>query len=100
MLSWFEKRAPIRVKFRVLAGIQALLGAILVGITAGAATGMIHTSPAIDIAAATLTVAVLCMTTLFAGGIMCRPYVQTVLRMEALAAGDLQAPIEHTENKD
>ncbi|RZL55483.1 MAG: methyl-accepting chemotaxis protein [Sphingomonas sp.] len=100
MLSWFEKRAPIRVKFRVLAGMQALLGAILVAITAGASTGMIHTSPAIDIGVAALTVVVMCVTTLFAGGIMCRPYVQTVLRMEALAAGDLQAPIAHTDNKD
>jgi methyl-accepting chemotaxis protein len=100
MLSWFEKRAPIRVKFRVLAGVQALLGAIPVGIIAGASTGMIHTSPAVDIAVAALGIATICMTTLFAGGIMCRPYVQTVLRMEALAAGDLQAPIEHTDNKD
>ena len=100
MLSWFEKRAPIRVKFRVLAGLQAMLGAIPVALTAGASTGMIHTSPAFDVTVAVLTVATMCATTLFAGGIMCRPYVQTVLRMEALAAGDLQAPIEHTENKD
>ena len=100
MLSWFEKRAPIRVKFRVLAAFQALLGAIAVGLTAGSCTGVIHTSLAFDAVVAALTVVIMCATTLFAGGIMCRPYVQTVLRMEALAAGDLQSPIEHTDNKD
>jgi methyl-accepting chemotaxis protein len=100
MLSWFEKRAPIRVKFRVLAAFQGLLGAIAVGLTAGSCTGVIHTSLAFDAVVAALTVVIMCATTLFAGGIMCRPYVQTVLRMEALAAGDLQSPIQHTDNKD
>jgi len=100
MLNWFEKRAPIRVKFRVLATVQALLGAVLIALTAGAATGMIHTPPVLDLVVAAGTVAIMVVTTLLAGRVMCRPYVETVLRMEALAAGDLQGPIAHTDNLD
>ncbi|MFY8196709.1 MAG: methyl-accepting chemotaxis protein, partial [Novosphingobium sp.] len=36
----------------------------------------------------------------FAGVKICDPYVATVLRMEALAAGDLESPVEHTEFED
>ncbi|MFN3434273.1 MAG: methyl-accepting chemotaxis protein [Sphingomonas sp.] len=100
MFSWFEKHAPIRVKFRTLALVQTALGAIPVGITAGTATGAIHTAPLIDIGVSALTVATMVGTTLFAGRILCRPYVETVVRMEGLAAGDLDAPIAHTGNRD
>ncbi|MCP3735588.1 methyl-accepting chemotaxis protein [Sphingomonas sp. RP10(2022)] len=100
MLSWFEKRAPIRTKFRALGTIQALLGSVAVAITAGAATGMIHTGVGFDIGMSALTVATMVATTLLAGRIICKPYVETVVRMEALAAGDLASPIAHTENRD
>ncbi|EZP48643.1 MULTISPECIES: methyl-accepting chemotaxis protein [Sphingomonas] len=100
MLNWFAKRAPIRVKFRVAATVQALLGLIPIGIAGAAAAGMIHTSPAVDVTLSGLTVATMCAITLYAGRLICRPYVETVVRMEALAAGDLSSPIDHTDNTD
>jgi methyl-accepting chemotaxis protein len=100
MFNWFEKHAPIRAKFRAVALVQGVLGAGAVGITAGAATGMIHAGAAFDIAVSTLTVATMIATTLIAGRIICKPYVETVVRMEALAAGDLDSPIAHTGNRD
>ena len=100
MLTWFERRAPIRTKFRTLGLIQGLLGTVPVGITAGAAMGALHTSATFDVVVSTLTVATMVGTTLFAGRIICKPYVETVVRMEALAAGDLDGPIAYTDNLD
>jgi len=100
MYTWFERRAPIRTKFRALGTIQGLLGTIPVGITAGTAMGLLHTSPTFDVTVSAMTVATMVATTLLAGRIICKPYVETVVRMEALAAGDLDSPIAYTENRD
>jgi methyl-accepting chemotaxis protein len=100
MLTWFERRAPIRTKFRTLGTVQALLGTVPIGITAGASMGALHTSATFDVLVSTLTVATMVGTTLFAGRMICRPYVDTVVRMEALAAGDLDSPIAYTDNLD
>ena len=39
-------------------------------------------------------------TTLLASRLICTPYVTTVVRMEALAAGDLVSPVLYTANRD
>ncbi|MCU6454306.1 methyl-accepting chemotaxis protein [Sphingomonas sp. A2-49] len=100
MLNWFEKRAPIRSKFRALGTVQGILGTIPVAITAASTSGLMHTSAGFDIGLSAVTVAALVGTTMFAGRVICKPYVETVVRMEALAAGDLEGPIAHTENLD
>ncbi|MEK6638109.1 MAG: methyl-accepting chemotaxis protein, partial [Pseudomonadota bacterium] len=40
------------------------------------------------------------VTVLVSGKLICDPYVTTVVRMEGLAAGDLDQPIQHTEYGD
>ncbi len=37
---------------------------------------------------------------LVSGSLICTPYVNTVLRMEALAAGDTKSPIAYTDYRD
>ena len=99
-LEWFAKHAPIRTKFRVLAGTHATLGGVAVAITALTATGTLAIGPAFDIAVVAAAVAGIVVTTVMAGRLICTPYVDTVLRMEALADGDLDSPIAYTENRD
>ena len=94
MLSWFKKTAPIRVKFRVLlvtyAGIAAVsTGAALLG---GASL------PAV--AASGACMALTLVVTLVSGRFICDPYVTTVVRMEGLAAGDTDSPIQYTDHRD
>ena len=72
-MTWFANRAPIRVKFRVLAGVQALLGLIPIGIVGAAAAGLIHTSATTDVTLVALTVATMCAITLYSGRLICRP---------------------------
>ncbi|MBF5092593.1 methyl-accepting chemotaxis protein [Novosphingobium sp. NBM11] len=94
MLDWFVKDAPIRTKFAVLISIQAVLsgaGVILVLAAGGSAPVM-----AAALALAVTAVAILA----YARGAICTPYVQTVQRMEALAAGDVDAPVRFTEYRD
>jgi methyl-accepting chemotaxis protein len=100
MFSWFEKQAPIRLKFKVLTLIQLIMGGIGIAVVTMTATGMIGRSPLFDITVSVLTVAVMVISTIIAGRIICRPYVNTVVRMEALAAGDLASPIDYTDYKD
>jgi methyl-accepting chemotaxis protein len=94
MLDWFEKRAPIRTKFKVLLVVHTALAS-----TGVAATWLAGGSSAlVGLAAAGLVGTV--ATVLIAGKRICDPYVNTVLRMEALAAGDTTSPIAYTEYDD
>ncbi|WP_447412267.1 hypothetical protein, partial [Clostridium perfringens] len=52
------------------------------------------------IGAGALAVVAIVATTILAGRLICTPYVDTVVRMEAMAAGDLDAPIAYTDNGD
>jgi methyl-accepting chemotaxis protein len=100
MLSWFEKRAPIRVKFKTLAIFHAAIGAAGAGALYWSATHAAVVDPLLlagIAAAATLGHVLL---TMGASRLICTPYVNTVLRMEALADGDLTTPIHYTENTD
>ncbi|MDE8654431.1 methyl-accepting chemotaxis protein [Novosphingobium album (ex Liu et al. 2023)] len=94
MLDWFEKTAPIRSKFKALLIVQSLLAVVGVMTTwlAGGGLGLM----VIALAAMALTVA----TIAFASAKICTPYVNTVVRMEALAAGDTDSVIRYTEYAD
>jgi methyl-accepting chemotaxis protein len=96
MLNWFEKKAPIRAKFKALSivhgGLSAfsLCGAVLAYYSFGL-VGLCLSGVAL-----VLTIATVLMTS----ERICRPYVNTVVRMEALAAGDLASPIQYTDHED
>ncbi|PEQ12850.1 chemotaxis protein [Novosphingobium sp. PC22D] len=94
MLEWFEKTAPIRVKFRVLFVVHTALAAVGVVTTwlAGAGLELLAVSGA-AVLFTILTVAVSAQR-------ICTPYVNTVVRMEALAAGDTRSDIPYSEYQD
>lgn len=94
MLNWFEKTAPIRVKFKALLVVHALLAAVGVA-TTWLAGGSLVLMAAVG-AAFVLTV----LTVLVSGHRICTPYVNTVVRMEALADGDTTSPIAYTDYRD
>ncbi len=96
MLQWFEKKAPIRSKFKVLLGLHSLWACLaLAGI---ASAGMI--SMTIGLALGFAALAGHALTVIVSGKLICDPYVETVLRMEALAAGDLESEVRHTDHID
>ncbi len=94
MLKWFEKAAPIRAKFKFLLFTYAgLAGASTAAAFAGGAS---VTAVAMSGTCFALTIIV----ALVSGKLVCTPYVNTVLRMEALAAGDLDSPVGYTDHRD
>ena len=109
MLDWYIKNAPIKRKlalaFAAIGGAAALgLVAIWWRETAIAATladaGHREAVDALaDMTLAALAIDLVLVTVL--GMLFTRcigtPYVTTVLRMEALARGDLDSPVQHTE---
>lgn len=98
MLDWFEKDAPIRLKFKVLLIVQATLAAIGFAISWAGYHGYVS-SGLENIVSITVLVATVGSIAL-ASNRICTPYVNTVLRMEALAAGDTATPIMYTDYKD
>ena len=98
MLSWFIKVAPIRQKFHFLTGVQAALALItslsMVLVVEDLVTS--HWITGLLFLASVGSVVLIA----FAGKTISDPYVATVVRMEALAAGDLDSPVAHTEFKD
>jgi methyl-accepting chemotaxis protein len=99
MLAWFEKTAPIRTKFKVLLALHGSVGA------AGIATTWFATqaTPAqipIALGASGALFLTTVVSVLVSGKLICDPYVNTVVRMEGLAAGDLQTPIAFTDYQD
>ena len=96
MLTWFERNAPIRAKFQALLYTHALL-AVLAVAGAGIAGSV---SFAIGLAITVVALAGHVVTVLIGGRLICDPYVNTVVRMEGLAAGDLDSPIDYTDHAD
>ena len=96
MLTWFEKRAPIRLKFDALLWVHVGLIALSTLATLLALGGAGPMVLLLSGAALILTVA----TVRIAKHRICEPYVGTVLRTEALAAGDLDSVIERTDYSD
>ncbi|WP_210357712.1 methyl-accepting chemotaxis protein [Sphingomonas beigongshangi] len=99
MFAWFEKTAPIRTKFKVLLVVHGTFAACAVLTTylaAKAPPGAWVTYVALAGTLFALTVA----TVLASGRMICTPYVNTVIRMEGLAAGNLDGPIAYTDYQD
>lgn len=98
MLTWFTKVAPIRQKFHFLTGVQALLAVVtclcMILVVEDIVTS--HWMTGLLLMASVSSVALIA----FAGKTISDPYVATVVRMEALAAGDLDSPVAHTEFSD
>jgi len=91
-MHWFSAHAPIRLKLLIAFGSMAGLTAICPIVawlwpSAAALVGL----------GVTLTALILGY---WYREAICTPYVTTVVRMEALAAGDLTSPIQHTEFRD
>lgn len=98
MIAWFKRNASIRQKFTALV---IGLGAVgLVDVIAAASAMQSIISPAVLAGVTVGTLLVSCTLLLVAKEMVCRPYVDTVVRMEQLAAGDLVAPIAYTEQRD
>jgi len=92
MFRWFVETAPVRTKLLVSFAIQF----VLVALCGAAAVVLGHA--AVMVCAGALAVSGL-------AGYLCRkaisdPYVTTVVRMEALAAGDVNTPIRFTHYTD
>jgi methyl-accepting chemotaxis protein len=97
MLNWYRVTAPIRAKllatFYVMTGLVSLAG---IGASLGVYYGGLLTGLAVGAVVAVVTG--LCgnwFREAIAG-----PYVTTVVRMEGLAAGDLESPIQFTDYQD
>lgn len=92
-MRWFEAVAPIRQKMLIAFG--SLVGLMLL-------TSLIGLVRADWIMAATgaVTAAIGAILGLNFRRAICDPYVNTVVRMEALAAGDLTGPIAYTDYQD
>ncbi|HQS96652.1 MAG: hypothetical protein B7X90_15500 [Novosphingobium sp. 17-62-19] len=98
MLDWFEKEAPIRQKFSVLLAIYS--GLALLGL-AGTMLAAFDLAPiAVSLGVSLIAVSAIVGTSLIAKDRVCRPYVNTVVRMEALAAGDTDSHILYTDYQD
>ncbi|HEY1124283.1 MAG TPA: methyl-accepting chemotaxis protein [Sphingobium sp.] len=96
MFDWFEKTAPIRSKFGALLVVHTCLSAISLFAIVLAWQGFPYIGLGLGLGALALTV----LAVQVAKGLICNPYVNTVLRMEALAAGDTQSPIAYTDHQD
>ncbi|MBU6269137.1 MAG: methyl-accepting chemotaxis protein [Sphingomonadales bacterium] len=100
MVAWFQKDAPIRRKFAVMTyGLAALLGGFGV-IDAVQAVGWIALPGPLAAGVALLPALLAPALLAWAGRLICDPYVSTVVRMEGLAADDLDSPILYTDHHD
>ncbi len=108
MVTWFRERAPIRRKLTISFG---LMTAVTVGALALAWWTAMELDPRTGPAAADYVQTVLWIGSATLVGaaialgyalnrIISNPYVTTVVRMEGLAAGDLETPIQFTAYAD
>jgi methyl-accepting chemotaxis protein len=99
MISWFRNNAPIRVKFRVVVAFQIVVAALSLGLIYMAAV-----SPATELLSIMLGGTALAslpvLLTWYSGKLISDPYVTTVVRMEGLAAGDLDSAILYSDHRD
>lgn len=99
MLDWFETQAPIREKFRWL--LLALVGAAAVNLLDIPAM-LLFPRQAFALVTADAVISLIAIYTIMhiATERVCRPYVNTVVRMEALADGDTDSPIHYMNHAD
>lgn len=92
-MDWFTANAPIRLKllvaFSTMGGLTALspIAQLMLGQSVALPTGLAATALA-------------CVLAIWFRHAIATPYVATVVRMEALAAGDLETPIAFTDYRD
>ncbi|PXA97232.1 methyl-accepting chemotaxis protein [Nostoc sp. 3335mG] len=98
MVRWFRADAPIRVKFVALACVNGLLASLPVAAALLPTDGIAPLPPVAAIAGVSAVAVVI--VTLIARKLICDPYVTTVVRMEALAAGQFHDPILFADYKD
>ncbi len=98
MLDWFEKSATIREKFSALLFFLTAVSALGLLATVLVATGAISATIGMGLSAA--VVVVTAVSVKLAGDRTSGPYVATVERMEALAAGDLTSPMLYADHQD
>ena len=91
-MLWFIKDAPIRLKLLIAFGTMC-------GLTALTTLIVLAAPDYAFVVGALATVAALACAAWFRSAIA-TPYVSTVVRMEALAAGDLASPIAFTDYQD
>lgn len=98
MIRWFYASAPIRSKMNIWNALNAIAAGAL------AASGMVTASYAGESLWVELLplgpFSALVLIGFVAKRLICDPYVNTVVRMEALAAGDLDSPIRYTDHTD
>jgi methyl-accepting chemotaxis protein len=96
MIHWFTAIAPIRVKFKVLLALHCLWSIVFLAALMVAANGA--TIMAFSIAG--LAFAATAATVIISGKLISDPYVTTVVRMEALADGNIEDTIQFTHHAD
>jgi methyl-accepting chemotaxis protein len=97
MFDWFEKTAPIRVKFQALLAVHSVFSGAAFAATCYAVYGG-GGIVAVAISGAFFALTVLAV--LISSKLICTPYVNTVLRMESLARGDTKSVIQYTDYRD
>ena len=98
MLKWFETQAPIRKKFQVLTIAFASISGF--GVVMSAMTFLGYIAPVVAVAGEIAAFLAAIVFIRLAAAAVCTPYVNTVTRMEGLAAGDTQSPIKYTDYND
>ena len=98
MLRWFRETAPIRRKLPLRFSLQAILVAPFAEPLLLATSGTLPASTAAELCGGALLLSI-CLGVVLRKAIA-DPYVATVVRMEGLAAGNLDAPIQFTNYVD
>jgi methyl-accepting chemotaxis protein len=98
MLTWFTKHAPIRLKFTVMIMATGAIG--LANLIASAMVMWGSLEAWIATLVAFLGVAGTVGGMLLAKELVCRSYIETVVRMEGLAAGDLSSAVRRIDHTD
>ena len=111
-MRWFSDDAPIRLKLFIVfstvttlaTGVSAMLwwqeSALAAATSDPATAASLRSLAGFSLVATLLEMLVLAALGAFFRHLIATPYVTTVVRMEALAAGDLHSPILFTANKD
>ncbi len=98
MLRWFQEHAPIRRKLTIVFSLQVGLIIACLAATALMVLGRMSPDWALGIEGAVLLLSIVAAVVMRRA--IADPYVSTVVRMEALAAGDLDQPIQFMSYRD
>jgi len=96
-MSWFKEVAPIRQKMLIVLICMCGFAALATLLTAGAA---LFGHPVLGLSLGLVVAGIAAVCGSLIREAVCVPYVSTVLRMEGLAAGDLDTPIDYTQYQD